>query len=56
MKNAASDRRLFLSPIQVEYSSIDGDRVELTVNTQIDPSRREEARSLLIKAAYLVPH
>jgi small-conductance mechanosensitive channel len=56
MKNGASDRSLFLSPIQIEYSSLDGESVELTVNTQVDPSRRDEARSLLIRAAYLVPH
>jgi small-conductance mechanosensitive channel len=57
MKSAASDKSLFLSSIQVEYSSLDGNSIELTVSAQVDPSRREEARSLLIRAAYLaMPH
>jgi small-conductance mechanosensitive channel len=56
IRSAGEDRSLFRSPIEVEYSSIDGPSVELKVRAEVDPSRRDEAKSLLLRSAYLVPH
>lgn len=52
-KVAESSPDLFKSPPNVMYSSLDGPVVELKVSCDVEPARSEEARSSLLRAAYL---
>jgi len=54
MKKAAkSDPNLFKSPLIATYSSLEGPIVELKVSCEVEATRSEEARSSLLRAAYL---
>ncbi len=44
---------VFKSPIQVLYIALDNEEVELEVSGEVDASRIPEARSLILRAAYL---
>jgi small-conductance mechanosensitive channel len=44
---------IFRSPLQVFYSSLSEEKVELEVSGEVDGARKAEARSRLIRAAYL---
>ncbi len=48
------DPSTFKSEPEVLYSSLDGQLVELKVICQIDPKKRDRAKSELLRAAYLV--
>lgn len=50
---AKSDPDSFKSPPIVLYSSLEGPVVELKVSCEVEPARSEEARSSLLRAAYL---
>ena len=52
-KAAKGDPELFKSLPTVLYSSLDGAVVELKVACGVEPGRSEEARSALLRAAYL---
>jgi len=55
LKTAAEkDPNLFKSMPMILYTSLDGELAELEVTCSVDPARKEEARSILLKAAYLV--
>jgi small-conductance mechanosensitive channel len=51
---AATDLTLFKSPLKVEYAGLEGKTVELKVTCVVDPTRKDEAKSALLKAAYLI--
>ena len=51
---AATDLTLFKSPLKVEYAGLEGRTAELSVTCIVDPTRKDEAKSALLKAAYLV--
>jgi small-conductance mechanosensitive channel len=54
MKDAAiSDQATFKSPLTVNYCSLDGKRAELKVSCEVDPSKKNEAKSAILRAAYL---
>jgi small-conductance mechanosensitive channel len=53
---AGRDKSVYKSPPTVLYSSLDGSIVELKVSCEVDPSKLEEARSSLLRAAYLASH
>jgi len=54
MKDAASsDPATFKSPLTVLYSSLDGKTVELKVSCEVDPSKRNEAKSTILRTAFL---
>ncbi|MDV3277887.1 MAG: mechanosensitive ion channel family protein [Nitrososphaerales archaeon] len=53
---AGRDKSVYKSPPAVLYSSLDGSIVELKVSCEVDPSRLEEARSSLLRAAYSASH
>ena len=52
-KLAKSDPSMFKSPPTAKYSTLEGPVVGLTVTCEVDPAKSEEARSALLRAAYL---
>ena len=50
---AKKSQDLYKSPPNVLYSSLEGPVVELKVSCEVEPERSEEARSALLRAAYL---
>ena len=52
-KLAKGDAALFKSPPKVMYSSLDGPVVELKVSCEVEPTRSDEAKSALLRAAYV---
>jgi small-conductance mechanosensitive channel len=54
MKEAVnSDPATFKSPLTVHYSSLDGKTVELKVSCVVDPKKKNEAKSTILRTAYL---
>jgi small-conductance mechanosensitive channel len=56
MKVAKSEASLFTSAPVVRYSSLDGPVVELKVSCEVVGGKTEEAKSALLRAAYLASH
>jgi small-conductance mechanosensitive channel len=50
---AAGAPDIFKSPLQVLYSSLDGKMVELELSCEVEASHKAEARSRLVRTAYL---
>jgi small-conductance mechanosensitive channel len=53
---AAASADIFKSPLRIFYSSLDDERVELDVTCEVEASRKAEAKSRLIRTAYLSRH
>ena len=51
---AEKDPEIFKSVPMVLYCSLDGGLTELKVTCTVDPAKKDEAKSILLKAAYLV--
>lgn len=51
---AATDTVLFKSPLKVDYVGLEGKTAELKVTCVVDPKRKDEAKSALLRAAYLL--
>jgi small-conductance mechanosensitive channel len=54
VKNVKAGQGVFRSPVNVSYASLEGRMVELKVDCEVDPDRRDEARGIILRAAYLV--
>jgi small-conductance mechanosensitive channel len=50
---AKSNSAIFKSTPTVLYSSLDRETVELTIDCKVDPSKKTEAKSLILETAYL---
>jgi small-conductance mechanosensitive channel len=48
-----SDPATFKSPPVIHYSSLDGKTVELKVSCEVDPNKKNEAKSIILRTAYL---
>lgn len=51
--NTSSDQAIFKSTPTVHYSSLEGKNVELEVSCKVDPTKKSEAKSIILKNAYL---
>ena len=56
MKKASKDSDIFKSELTVYYSSLQEKVVDLRVSCTVNPAKKDEAKSLLLKATYLARH